>query len=207
MFCNMLDLFPSQIQWQFSCSALIQTQPNTAPASKIYIETWDTNNRHRSLELWHDAYIIAFIIQKLCLETPELSYRSHRSLTPKFVGNGTTYLCFGKWVSTKRTKHYNKLTLAPFLPVAKKKNSLQEFLHKKVFCFFSSSQGICGWDLKSTAENPTSEDATPSLSLQNHKFPVDRRRIWYHSIIEYNSFFCLTSDRKGCDTCRCGNGD
>lgn len=136
MFCNMLDLFPSQIQWQFSCSALIQTQPNTAPASKIYIETWDTNNRHRSLELWHDAYIIAFIIQKLCLETPELSYRSHRSPTPKFVGNGTTYLCFGKWVSTKRTKHYNKLTLAPFLPVAKKKNHYRNFFTRKFFVCF-----------------------------------------------------------------------
>lgn len=135
MFCNMLDLFPSQIQWQFSCSALIQTQPNTAPASKIYIETCDTNNRHRSLELWHDAYIIAFIIQKLCLEMPELSYRSHRSPTPKFVGNGTTYLCFGKWVSTKRTKHYNKLTLAPFLPVAKKKKFITGISSQESFLF------------------------------------------------------------------------
>lgn len=209
MFCNMLDLFPSQIQWQFSCSALIQTQPSIAPASKIYIETWDTNNRQRSLPNYGMMPILLLLLSRnyvwrrlSCPTGPtEVSHPSLLEMALHTCALASEYQPRGLNTTINLPLHHFYL--------CQKKIHYRNFFTRKFFfvCLFSSSQGICGWDLKSTAENPTSEDATPSLSLQDHKFPVDRRRIWYHSIIEYNSFFCLTSDRKGCDIFRCGNGD
>lgn len=206
----MLDLFPSQIQWQFSCSALIQTQPSIAPASKIYVETWDTNNRQRSLPNDGITPILLLLLSRnyawRCLSCPtgptEVSHPSLLEMALHACALASEYQPRGLNTTINLPLHH-------FYLCQKKKfttgiSSQESFL---LVCLFSSSQGICGWDLKSTAENPTSEDATPSLSLQNHKFPVDRRRIWYHSIIECNSIFCLTSDRKGWDTFRCGNGD